>query len=75
MKNPFYERRERGRFHINPFLLPVILFALWCGFFRQYLMMFFLMLCHELAHLVALWKREIKIHSISVEPFGINIRL
>ncbi len=38
-------------------------------------MMFFLMLCHELAHLLALWKREIPIHSFSLEPFGMNIRL
>ena len=72
MRNPF---RKQRRFRISPFFLPVIFFVFCCGFLREYLMMFFLMLCHELAHLLALWKREIKVHSISLEPFGINIRL
>ncbi len=62
-------------FYINPLLFPVILFVIWWGVFRQYLMMFFLMLCHELAHLLALWKREIPVASFSLEPFGMNIRL
>ncbi len=66
---------KKGRISVNPLLIPVLIFVCWCGFLRQYVMMFFLMLCHELAHLIALWNREIPIHSFSLEPFGMNIRL
>lgn len=60
---------------ISPFCLPVILIAVLGGFWQRYLLMLTVMVFHELAHLLALWKREVLVQFIALEPFGMHIRL
>lgn len=56
-------------------LLPAIAAAYFSGFIREYLTMFFVLVLHEFAHLIAVRKRTVGITRIKIEPFGISIRL
>ncbi len=67
--------KKRRFIRISPLCVPVVLAAVLGGFWQRYLSMLTLMLFHELAHLLALWQREVAVQFITLEPFGMHIRL
>ena len=60
---------------VNPAFFATVLITYFMGFLTEYLLMFAVLVFHEIAHLVAICFEDIKILHIKIEPFGITIRL
>ena len=65
----------RKYFKVNPHFFTVGAITYLFGFLEEYILMFLILVLHELSHLVAISYEKIEISYIKLEPFGITVRL
>lgn len=65
---------KNKKFYFHPAFLAVLAASLFLNFYREYLIMWFVMLAHEAGHLLAAKAMRLKVRVFKIMPFGAEIR-